>query len=244
MKHLSWLKHEKIAHRGLYTKNQEIPENSMLSFKKALEKGYAIELDVQLTKDLVVVAFHDYHLKRILNDDRFIDGLTYDELKEKGLFNTQEKVPKLSDVISFINGKCPLLIELKPLGKVKELCHETMRILKDYNGVYALFSFHPKVVYLLKKYYPDVIRGQISEYFKDQYNMNVISKYLMKSMFFNRFTKPDFISYGINDLPNKYVDKYKKKGLTIISYAAQSKDEYDDVKSYIDNAVFEFFEPK
>jgi len=65
----------------------------------------------------------------------------------------------------------------------------------------------------------------------------------MKSMFFNRFTKPDFISYGINDLPNKYLDKYKKKGLTIISYAAQSQEAYDRVKSFYDNVVFEYFEP-
>jgi glycerophosphoryl diester phosphodiesterase len=243
MKDLNWIKHAKIAHRGLYTKDQSVPENSMLAFQKALEKGYAIELDVNMTKDDVVIAFHDYQLKRVFNNHRNIDELTYTELKEMNLFQTHEKVPTLTDVICYVHGKVPLLIELKPHVNVKKLCHETMRVLENYPGSYALFSFHPKVVYTLKKVYPWVIRGQISEYFKDDLNMSKLSKYLMKSMFFNRFTKPDFISYGINDLPNKYLDKYKKKGLTIISYAAQSQEAYDRVKSFYDNVVFEYFEP-
>jgi len=243
MKDLTWIKHAKIAHRGLYTKDQSVPENSMLAFQKALEKGYAIELDVNMTKDDVVIAFHDFHLQRVFNDHRHIDELTYAQLKEMNLFQTHEKVSTLSEVINYVHGKVPLLIELKPHGNVKKLCHETMRVLEHYQGPYALFSFHPRVVYILRKKYPWVIRGQISEYFKDDLNMRKLSKYLMKSMFFNRFTKPDFISYGINDLPNKYLDKYKKKGLTIISYAAQSQEAYNRVKSFYDNVVFEYFEP-
>jgi len=244
MKDLTWLKVEKIAHRGLYKKDQSVPENSMLAFKKALEKGYAIELDVNLTKDLVVVAFHDYSLKRICQDDRNIDEISYRELKDLKLFHTEEKISTLHEVIEYVDGKVPLLIELKPHGDVKKLCHKTMDILKNYQGRYALFSFNPKVCYTLKKNYPNVIRGQISEYFTDNKKMSRFSKYLMKSMFFNRFTKPDFISYGITDLPNKYLDKYKKKGLTIISYAAKNQDEFNRVKSFYDNVVFEYFEPK
>ena len=66
----------------------------------------------------------------------------------------------------------------------------------------------------------------------------------MRSMFFNRFTKPDFISYGIHDMPNKYIDKAMKKGITIISYAARTQAQFDFVKSRYHNTVFEFFEPK
>ena len=95
-----------------------------------------------------------------------------------------------------------------------------------------------------KKNHPEVIRGQISEYFKDDQKMSKISKYLMKSLFFNRFTKPDFVSYGIYDIPNKYLDKLMKKGLTVISYAARSQKDLDFVKSHYHNSVFEFFEPK
>lgn len=244
MKDLTWLKTELIAHRGLYTTDQVVPENSLLAFKRALEKDYAIECDINMLKDGTVVVFHDYDLNRVLNDPRHIDDLDYLEIKKMKLFGTNETIPTLNQLLNLVKGRKPILIELKPHGNVKELCHKTMDILKSYNGQYALFSFHPKVVSVLKKHYPHVIRGQIAEYFTQQKEMSKLQKYLMKTMFFNRFTKPDFISYGIHDLPNKYVDKYKRKGLTIISYQARSQKAFDHVKSYYDNVVFEHFEPK
>jgi len=88
-----------------------------------------------------------------------------------------------------------------------------------------------------------MIRGQISAYFKSE-KINWINKFLLKHMIFNRWNQPDFISYGINDLPNKILDKYYKKGYVIISYAAQTQAQFDHVKKYYDNVVFEFFKPK
>ena len=244
MKDLTWLKTEYIAHRGLHQKDQSVPENSMESFKLALENDYAIELDVNLTKDEVPVVFHDHSLKRMTQIDRLITELTKEELKGINLAQTSEKIPTLLEVITFVNGKKPLLIELKPHQNVDMLCYQVMEVLKDYTGEFAIFSFHPTVVSILKKFYPDVIRGQISEYFRTNEHMNWFQKYLMKSMFFNRFSNPDFISYGISDLPNKYLDRQKKKGVVIISYAARSQEDFDKVKSYYDNVVFEYFEPK
>ena len=54
----------KIAHRGMFD-NIKIPENSLSSFKKALKYNYSIELDIQLTKDNILVVFHDSNLKRM-----------------------------------------------------------------------------------------------------------------------------------------------------------------------------------
>jgi hypothetical protein len=74
--------------------------------------------------------------------------------------------------------------------------------------------------------------------------MSKFAKFLMKRMSFNILTKPDFISYGIYDMPNKYLDKLKKKGITIISYAARSQNDFDFVKTHYHNVVFEYFDPK
>ncbi len=244
MKDLKWIQNNLIAHRGLYTKDQSVPENSIASYKKALEKGYSIELDINVLKDGTVLAFHDYHFNRLCNDPRELRDVTYDECKDFTLFGTHEKIAKFTDVLNLVKGQVPLLIELKPHGDVIFLCESFMQSIKDYHGVWAVFSFHPKVVSWFKKNYPDVIRGQISEYFKDDQNMSSFAKYLMKAMFFNRFTKPDFVSYGIYDMPNKYLDRIKKKGITVISYAARSQEDFDFVKSHYHNTVFEFFEPK
>lgn len=242
MKDLTWLKENLIAHRGLHTLDQTVPENSLESFKLAIEQGYSIEFDINLLKDGEVVVFHDYNLSRLFGIDQTLDEITYQELKHFKLKNS-EFIPTLKDTLDFIDGKVPVLIELKPHGNVKQLCVNFMKIMENYNGKYAVFSFHPKVVYYLKKHHKDVIRGQISEFFKSDQNMPRLFKFLMKRMAFNLFTRPDFISYGIYDMPNKYLDKLKKKGITIISYAARSQKDFDFVKSHYDNVVFEYFKP-
>lgn len=244
MKDLKWIQDNLIAHRGLYTKDQEIPENSISSYRNAMDKGYSIELDINVLKDGTVLAFHDFNFNRLCNDPRELRDVTYDECKDFTLCDTNEKIARFDEVLRLVNGQVPLLIELKPHGDVIFLCESFMKVIKDYQGVWAVFSFHPKVVSWFKKNYPDVIRGQISEYFKNDKDMNPIAKHLMKTMFFNRFTKPDFISYGIYDMPNKYLDRLKKKGITIISYAARSQADFDFVKKHYHNTVFEFFEPK
>jgi glycerophosphoryl diester phosphodiesterase len=243
MKDLTWLKTHDIAHRGLYQKDQSIPENSIAAFKSAIEKGYSIEFDVNVLKDGTVLSFHDSNLKRICGIDRILSDLVYDDVKDLKLFGTEEKIPKLKDVLDFVCGRVPLLIELKPKGNITLLCESVMKDLIDYQGDYAIFSFHPKVQYWFKKNHPHVIRGQIAEFFSKE-KMNPIIKYLLKTMFFNRFTKPDFISYGIDDMPNSYLDHYMKKKMTIISYAAKNQSELDFVRSRYHNAVFEHFIPK
>ncbi|MDY0075592.1 MAG: glycerophosphodiester phosphodiesterase family protein [Acholeplasmataceae bacterium] len=244
MKDLTWLKEAYIAHRGYHLEDGSIPENSIKAYKEALNRGYAIELDVNLLKDHTVVAFHDYHLKRLLGIDKNVDELTFQDIKGLTLLNTEEHIPTLKEVLDLVNGQTPLLIELKPHGNVSLLVDQVMNLLETYKGPYAIFSFHPKVVYLLKKNYPQVIRGQIAESFRDDKMMSPLVKKMMKHMLFNPLTKPDFISYGIRDLPNKQLDRLKRKGLTIISYAARTQNEFDLVKKHYHNVVFEYFEPK
>lgn len=244
MKDLTWLKKDNIAHRGFHTKDKSVPENSLLAFSNAMDHGYSIELDLNVLKDGTVVSFHDINLKRLCNDDRDLSDLNKEDIQDLRILNTDEHIATLEEVLNLVNGKVPLLIELKPHGNVIFLCESVMKVMSWYQGKWAVFSFHPSVVKWFKKNHPEVIRGQISEYFKDNHHMNKISKYLMKIMFFNHFSKPDFVSYGIYDMPNKYLDRLMKKGMTVISYAARTQEELDFVRERYHNAVFEYFEPK
>lgn len=54
------------AHRGLWNAAEGVPENSLPAFARAAEQGYAIELDIQITKDGRIVVFHDDTMKRIV----------------------------------------------------------------------------------------------------------------------------------------------------------------------------------
>ena len=87
-----------IAHRGVFD-NKSIPENSMLAFQKALDLNYNIELDVQLTKDSVLVVFHDESLERMCHDNRLVQECTYQELRKLKLLDTKERIPTLKEVL-------------------------------------------------------------------------------------------------------------------------------------------------
>ncbi len=244
MKDLTWIKTRYIAHRGLHTLDKSVPENSISAFEKAIAKNYGIEMDVNILKDGNVVVFHDKDLQRMCGIEKNLGDVTYEDIKGLKLLNTKERIPLLKDVLEIIDGRVPLLIELKPHGDKKKLFLAFLETIKDYQGVYAIHSFSPKIVYWFKKYRPDIIRGQITEFFRDNPDMNRVAKYLMKSMSFNRFTKPDFINYGIKDLPNKYCDRLHKKKMAIIAYASQNQKEFAFAKKYYDNSVFEYFIPE
>lgn len=244
MKDLTWLKKDLIAHRGLHQKDFSVVENSITAFVEALKHQYSIEFDINVLKDGTVVVFHDKDFKRLCQKDIRLSDVTYEEISNYRLKDTNDYIPTLEEVLKLIDGKVNLLIELKPHGDNKMLCENFMKTMKDYTGTYAVFSFHPGIVRWFKKHHPEIIRGQITEYFKSDEKMKPYMKYLMKTLFFNHFTKPDFISYGMYDLPNKWADKAMKKGITVISYAAKSQKDLDFVKSHYHNVVFEYFIPK
>lgn len=243
MKDLEWIKSSYIAHRGFHSLDKSIPENSLLAFKKAIDYGYSIELDINILKDGNVVVFHDENLKRMCKKDIKLTEVTYDQIKNLNLLNTNERIPLLTDVLSLVDGKVPLLIELKPKGDIYRLCEAFMILIKGYQGKYAIQSFNPKVLNWFRKNYPDIIRGQIAEYFTDDDSMSKVTKFLLKRMLLNYFTKPDFINYGLKDLPNKYAKRAFNNSIVVIAYTARNNLEFDMVNKYYHNSVFEFFRP-
>ncbi len=244
MKNMTWIKNDFIAHRGLHTLDKTVPENTLLAFQKAMDRGYAIEFDINVMKDGTVVCFHDPDFKRLCGVDKALSELNFEDVKSFRILQSNEYIPSLKEVLEFIDGKVPLLIELKPLGDNNLLCQQFMEVMKDYKGVWAMHSFHPMTIFWFKKNHPEVVRGQVTEFFRDDPKMKKLTKFLMKTMALNIFTKPDFINYGVKDMPNKYLDRQIKKGMTVIGYASQSQEQFDMVKKYYHNSVFEYFIPK
>ena len=237
MKKTNFLLERPIAHRGLHDIEKGIPENSLEAFKKAIKNNYIIELDVHLLKDGKVVVFHDDNLKRMTGIDALIKDKTYDEIKTFFLQNTKHGIPTFKEVLKLVNGRVPLLIELKYDTKLGLLEDEVIKILKDYNGKYAIQSFNPLSINYYKKKCPNILRGQLSSNFKNK-KMFFIKKYILRKMFFNIITKPDFISYDINALPSAIVKKYKKN-MPVLGWTVKSNNDYKLATNYCDNIIFE-----
>ena len=100
----------RIAHRGLHSDG--VCENSLEAFRRAIEAGYGIELDVHLTADGKLCVIHDCYLSRMTGKPGVAEQLTSEELKEYRLKDGQH-IPMLPEVLELVAGRVPILIELK-----------------------------------------------------------------------------------------------------------------------------------
>lgn len=240
---ISWIKETPIAHRGLHTK--DIPENSLSAFENALKNNYAIELDVQFTKDKEVVVFHDENLKRMTNDTRNIEDVNYDELKNLRLDNTNEIIPTLEEVLELVDSKVAILIEIKDCKDYIELSEKTYEILKGYEGNYAIQSFNPFILEWYKNNASEVIRGQLSGTFTEgSESLNSFEKFALKNMLLNFKSKPNYIGYDLEGIPKSKLESLRKKGVPIIVWTVKNKEDMEKAYKYSDNITFENFLPK
>ena len=234
----SWVGSSPIAHRGLH--NAVFPENSISAFENAIKKGYAIETDVHITKDKKIVVFHDFNLKRMCGADIEIESLTYAQTQEYFLGGTTQKIPLFSDFLEFVNGKVPLLIELKNTGAAGDLEKLTYEILKNYKGEYAVQSFSPFSIRWFYKNAPQITRGQLS--FSPQIAREHLSKtgaFILGNLYSNFFAKPNFISYEVSGLENKCVQKLKNSGIPILAWTVRTKKEKQKAQNLCTNIIFE-----
>lgn len=195
--------HHLFAHRGLFTPDQTIPENSMPAFEQAVKNRYGIELDIQLTKDKQVVVFHDHTLTRMCGIDLPVCELTYEELQKHTLMHSQEKIPLFKDVLDMVNGRVPLLVEIKLPTIHTYTCQLADQLLQDYPGDYCVESFNPLALRWYKKHRKDVVRGQLSANLTNPVaEGGYILSFLVKYLLLNFLGRPDFIAYCYKDTQN------------------------------------------
>lgn len=235
------LKERLIAHRGLHGLLDNTPENSLNAFKRAVELGFAIEIDIHLTLDGQVVVFHDDTLNRVCGVDGKVEEKTLDELKQLRLLGTDCQIPTLQECLDVVNGKVPLLIEFKCVSlKCDALCRAADKILSKYNGKYLIQSFYPTVLRWYKKHRKEICRGQLATTFKGE----AFYKRLSGALMLNFLARPDFVSYE-----HKYGDYFffklvKKLGAFPVGWTISNQSDLDNAKQNFEAYIFENFIPK
>lgn len=229
MKDLSFFKEYKIAHRGVH--NNKIPENSLSAFKKAIRENYIIELDVHLLKDNNIIVFHDDDLKRMCNVNKKVKDLTLDEIEKYNLKNTKEKIPTLKEVLKLIDGKVPVIIELKDDLKYGALQKELIKQLDNYKGLFAVKSFNPFAVYWFKKHRKNYIRGLLV-----LGNYKNLPEYIIYKMYLLKLCNPDFLSCNYNLYNNKKVLKFKQKK-PVLAWTINTQNSYNKYVDKFDNLI-------
>ena len=188
----------KWAHRGLHDKKRGIPENSFPAFRAAIEAGDGIELDVHLTKDGQLVVFHDDTFERICGRRGRVEDTSYEEMQKYRLAETKERIPLLSEVLQLVDGKVPLLIEVKLPNTDTKICRKLDEELRKYHGEYMIQSFNSLVLRWMKKHRNEIPRGQLSENLtKNDRTTHYLLRFCVKYLLSNCMCRPDFISYNL-----------------------------------------------
>jgi len=242
------LKKYRYAHRGLHDK-PTIPENSLAAFKRAVDNGFGMELDVHLTLDNKLVVTHDSNLRRVttvradhkavtpdnmefptevtIGCERAVEEMTLEEIQSYPLEESDERVPELSDVLKLVQGRTPIIVELKPRGgNHKALADKTVEVLKDYDGVFCVESFNSFAVLYLARQYPEIVRGQLASNLtrdarekkpddpRESFKTSAFTTWMVRDMRMNILSKPDFAAYNFRDRRNKHFRNFD--GLKVI----------------------------
>lgn len=229
------------AHRGLHCIEKGIPENSMAAFRMAVKKGYGIELDVHMTRDKKVVVFHDDTLKRVCGKKGTVEETDWEELKKCYLSKTSERIPLFSEVLAYVNGRVPLLIEIKQPSQDTQVCALLAKQLEGYQGAYLVQSFNCLALRWLKKNRPGILRGQLSsDLVKSDRSPHYFLRFCVKYLLSNCYSKPDFVSYKLKDSRNISLWLLKYLFHTPIAvWTLKTRGELTKARSSYDMYIFE-----
>ncbi len=229
------------AHRGLH--GDGIPENSLAAFARACEQGHGIELDVQLSRDGVVMVFHDATLVRMTGREGKLCDYTAAELQEMKLAGTDQTIPTFAEVLSLVYGRVPLLVELKGETTNVALCPKVAALLRDYAGPFCIESFNPILLGEMKKHMPAVFRGMLYTNLCHEKKKYSVLNILLTAMALNAIAKPDFIAYNQHyrdSLPVKLTTKLY--GAPHFVWTTRGDSERERARALGEHAIFELYE--
>ena len=217
-----------IAHRGLW-RSGGAPENSLAAFEAACKAGFGIELDVRLSADGEAMVFHDDTLERLTASAGLVEEQTADELQALRLLGSCETIPTLEEVLALIDGRAPLLVELKtPPGQEGLLERRVAEVLSDYAGPVAVLSFNVDALAWLAAHAPALRRG-----------LNAAKADQLAGA---ERAQADFLSVQLDLAGHDVVQGWRRMG-EALAWTCRSPADLARVRPLVENLIFEGFSP-
>jgi glycerophosphoryl diester phosphodiesterase len=181
-----------------------------------MKGNYAIECDVHLTKDNQVVVFHDSDLQRLTGRTGFAHEYSLADLCTMQIGGTGDCIPSLKQMLDLVDGKVPLVIELKgDAGHDDGLVHHLIRE--------------------FKKLIPTVPAGLTAEGLRDV-DMEAHFSMLAYGI--------DFVSYNVHHLNNRFVKFVRERlSMPVITWTVRTKQDLAVTLEYAEQATFELMVP-
>jgi len=230
-----WIKDRPIAHRGLHDEEKGILENSLSAAVDAIEHGYAIEVDLHPSQDRVPMVFHDYQLDRLTSERGPFRARTASELRSIRLGGSSDAIPPLEELLEAVDGRTGLVLELKGMvGEDDGFVAGVLNALQHYSGPIAIMSFSHWLLEDARSLEATVPVGLTAEGNDKLADMHAEAA---------KTYKIDFVSYGIKDLPSKFVREFRSGGKPVITWTVRSPDEAAFSSLHADQITFEGFLP-
>ena len=235
---------KRYAHRGLHDGNHVVHENSLEAFRRAVDAGYGIELDVQLTADRLLVVHHDADTARVCGRSAVIRDTCYAALPT---LPDGSPIPTFEDVLNLVAGRIPLIVEIKPYGSPSENAAATQALLANYAGAYCVESFHPAAVRYFRKHAPHTLRGQLAMGGRrNKQEVGLATHCALKYLLVNALGRPHFVAYqsaGDGNLSMWIMKRLYKPLLAAWTLRTQAALDSAEHKGY-HLFIFELFRPQ
>ncbi len=243
-----WLTARPVAHRGLHDRARGIVENMPGAFEAAIAGDFPIELDLQLSADGEAMVHHDDELGRLNEGAGALLDMTAAELKAVRFKDTPERMMTLGELCTLVDGRVPLLIELKShFDGDRKLAARLARVLASYRGPVVGMSFDPDQVLALRQAMPELPRGIIAQRSYDDEYWSKLDPAQRDSMLHLRHafhTRPHFVSFAVNQLPAPapWVARHVF-GLPLLTWTVRTPAQLERAARYADQIIFEGFQP-
>jgi len=232
-----WMWNWAYAHKGIH-KDENIDENSMSAFIKAIESGYAIELDLRYTKDRIPMVCHDNDLSDEVGENIRLSDITFEQAKKLQYIYSGEHIASFEEVLSFVDGRVPLLIDVKSFLFPGTFEENIVDLLSKYTGPYAIQSFSPFTLNFFRKLDPDITIGLLLD---DIPGIPIArSIRILKDNLFSYMCHPNFIIYNVDRVTSHELDIYRDKDHIVLGYLYSEDDiRTQNYKVIVDGIIFE-----
>jgi glycerophosphoryl diester phosphodiesterase len=232
----AWIAAKPIAHRGLHDKTAGRFENTLSAAREAVKEGFAIEVDLHPSADRVPMVFHDLELDRLTNERGSMRLRKARDLRQISIGGTRDHVPMLVELLDAVRGDVGLVLEMKGhAGEDDGFVEAIARVIEDYGGPIAVMSFNHWLVEDARRLItgrPVGLTADGSDKLRDVHQ-EIAEK-----------ADVDFVSYGIGDLPCRFVAEFRERRRPVITWTIRSPEAAEKSALYADQITFEGFDPR
>lgn len=237
-----------IAHRGLHDRAKGRIENTAGAFRAAIAGGFAIECDVQITRDGEAAVFHDFALERLTTGSGKVAEIAMADLARLTVRDSTDRVGTLGDMFELVAGRSLIVCEIKStfVGDMR-LTERVAAVARGYAGPLVIKSFDPRIVTHWNSLNTGFAAGIVAQldYNHHEYAAcTAAEKHAMANLLHFGESRPAFLSWKVADLPSAapYLCR-TGMGLPVMTWTVRTPADVARARAHADQMVFEGFVP-